>query len=40
MHEQLADNPIDFAATPQYIVPAGCHWGGSFDLHLDGRQFP
>jgi hypothetical protein len=40
MHEQLADNPIDFAATPQYIVPAGCHRGGSFDLHLDGRHFP
>jgi hypothetical protein len=40
MHEQLADNPIDFAATPPYIVPAGCHRGGSFDLHLDGRHFP
>jgi hypothetical protein len=40
MHEQLADNPTDFAATPQYIIPAGCHQGGSFDLHLDGRHFP
>jgi hypothetical protein len=40
MHEQLADNPADFAATPQYIVPAGCRRGGSLDLHLDGRHFP
>ena len=40
MREQLADNPTDFAATPQYIIPAGCHQGGSFDLHLDGRHFP
>jgi len=40
MREQLADNPVDFAATPQYIVPSGCHRGGSLDLHLDGRHFP
>ena len=40
MREQLADNPADFAATPQYIVPSGCHRGGSLDLHLDGRHFP
>jgi hypothetical protein len=40
MHEQFADNPADFAATPQYIVPSGCHSGGSLDLHLDGRHFP
>ena len=40
MREQLAENASDFAATPQYIVPAGCHQGGSFDLHLDGRYFP
>ncbi len=40
MTEQLADNPSDYAATPQYVVPEGCRRGGSFDLHLDGRYFP
>jgi hypothetical protein len=40
MREQLADNPANFAATPQYIVPSGCHRGGSLDLHLDGSHFP
>jgi hypothetical protein len=40
MREQLADNPTDFAATPQYIVPSGCQRGGSLDLHLAGRHFP
>ena len=40
MHQQLADNPSDFAAATQYIVPPGCHNGGSLDLHLDGDHFP
>jgi hypothetical protein len=40
MHEQLADNPGDFADTPAYVVPAGCHRGGSLDLRLDGAHFP
>lgn len=40
MHQQLADNPSDFAATPQYVVPSGCHRGGDLDLHLDGTHFP
>src|SRR4051812_49414467 len=40
MREQLADNPADYAATPQYIVPNGCHHGGNLDLHLDGPHFP
>lgn len=40
MREQLADNPANFADTPQYIVPSGCQRGGSFDLHLDGPHFP
>ena len=40
MHEQLADNPADFDATPAYVVPHGCQAGGSFDLHLDGDHFP
>ena len=40
MHEQFADNPADFADSPQYIVPSGCRSGGSLDLHLDGSHFP
>jgi hypothetical protein len=40
MHEQLADNPSDFAATPAYVVPHGCHRGGALDLGLDGSHFP
>jgi len=40
MHEQLADNPADFSDTPGYVVPAGCHRGGSLDLRLDGTHFP
>jgi hypothetical protein len=40
MHEQLVNNPGDFADTPQYIVPPGCKQGGSLDLHLDGANFP
>ena len=40
MHEQLADNPSDFADAPPYVVPAGCTQGGSLDLHLDGSHFP
>jgi hypothetical protein len=39
MHEQLADNPADFAGTA-YVVPHGCHRGGSLDLRLDGPHFP
>lgn len=40
MREQLASNAVDFAGTPQYVVPPGCHRGGGLDLHLDGRHFP
>lgn len=40
MREQLADNPSDYAETPDYIVPSGCRSGGSLDLHLDGSHFP
>lgn len=39
MHQQLADNPGDYAGTA-YVVPAGCHRGGAFDLKLDGTHFP
>jgi hypothetical protein len=40
MREQLADNPADFADAPAYVVPSGCHRGGSLDLRLDGSHFP
>jgi hypothetical protein len=40
MREQLADNPADFADAPAYVVPPGCHRGGSLDLKLDGSHFP
>jgi hypothetical protein len=40
MRRQLAQNPGDYADTPQYIVPPGCKQGGSLDLHLDGGNFP
>ena len=40
MHQQLADNPADFADSPAYVVPSGCHQGGTFDLNLDGTHFP
>lgn len=40
MHQQLADNPADFAASPAYVVPHGCHRGGSLDLRLDDSHFP
>jgi hypothetical protein len=40
MREQLADNPSDFAGAPAYVVPPGCHRGGSLDLKLDGSHFP
>ncbi len=40
MRQQLADNPSDFAATPQYVVPDGCRRGGDLDLQLDGAHFP
>ena len=39
MHQQLADNPGDYSGTA-YVVPAGCHHGGAFDLKLDGTHFP
>jgi hypothetical protein len=40
MRAQLADNPSDFAGTPAYVIPAGCHRGGSLDLGLDRPHFP
>ena len=40
MREQLADNPSDFATAPAYVVPPGCHRGGSLDLGLGAGHFP
>ena len=40
MRRELADNPSDFSGDPAYVVPAGCHRGGSLDLRLDGSHFP
>src|SRR3954452_24951023 len=40
MHEQLADNAADFATAPAYVVPPGCHRGGSLDLGLGAGHFP
>ena len=40
MHEQLADNPADYADAPAYIVPSGCHDGGPYDLHPASPAFP
>ncbi len=40
MREQLADNASDSAASPAYLVPAGCSNGGRYDLHPGSSQFP
>jgi hypothetical protein len=40
MREQLADNPDDYAASPAYLVPSGCHNDGSQDLHPHDPAFP
>jgi hypothetical protein len=40
MREQLATNPSDAAGNPQYLVPDGCHDGGSEDLRPAASGFP
>jgi hypothetical protein len=40
MREQLADNVIDYANTPAYLVPSGCHNDGSYDLRPRDPAFP
>jgi hypothetical protein len=40
MRQQLAENPSNFSDSPAYVVPSGCHHGGTFDLRLDGTHFP
>jgi hypothetical protein len=40
MREQLADNPIDYAGSPAYLVPSECHNNGAYDLHPRDPDFP
>lgn len=40
MREQLADNTSDSSSDPRYLVPAGCHNGGRYDLSPRSSQFP
>jgi hypothetical protein len=40
MRQQLADNGDDSASDPRYLVPAGCHNGGRYDLHPASATFP
>jgi hypothetical protein len=40
MREQLATNASDVGSNTEYVVPSGCHDGGSEDLHPGVRGFP
>jgi hypothetical protein len=40
MREQLADNHIDYASSPAYLVPSECHNNGAYDLHPRDPAFP
>jgi hypothetical protein len=40
MREQLADNHIDYAGNPAYLVPNQCHNNGAYDLHPRDPAFP
>jgi hypothetical protein len=40
MHQQLADNAVDSSSDTRYLVPPGCHNGGSYDLHPGSATFP
>lgn len=40
MREQLADNSTDYAGSPAYLVPSGCHSGGAYDLNPQDSTFP
>jgi hypothetical protein len=40
MREQLATNASDAADDPRYLVPSGCHDGGSEDLNQADERFP
>jgi hypothetical protein len=40
MKAQLAENRVEFAESPAYFVPPGCHDGGPYDLHPLSHRFP
>jgi hypothetical protein len=40
MRAQLADNAFDYAGSPTYMVPSGCHNGGPDDLQPANPDFP
>lgn len=40
MRQQLAENPIQAASAPAYLVPAECRDGGELDLSPERRSFP
>jgi hypothetical protein len=40
MKAQLAENRVEFAGSPAYFVPPGCHNGGPDDLHPASNRFP
>jgi hypothetical protein len=40
MRQQLADNAINGASAPEYLVPRECRNGGSLDLTPDDGRFP
>ena len=40
MREQLADNASDYASSPAYLLPSGCHNDGKYDLHPRNPAFP
>jgi hypothetical protein len=40
MRQQLATNAEDAGADAQYLVPRGCHDGGSYDLDPGTPGFP
>jgi hypothetical protein len=40
MRQQLAENALSARSAPAYLVPAGCHDGGSLDLSPGSSRFP
>jgi hypothetical protein len=40
MRAQLAENAFDYAGSPAYMVPSGCHNGGRDDLQPANPAFP
>jgi hypothetical protein len=40
MRQQLTENALLARAAPEYLVPPGCHDGGSLDLSPATSRFP